>query len=112
MNEVHSMTTGADPLIEESRWLTAALQERAHEIWIWCFSPRERIDYIRKNRSQFEFHSYGHLVDVVRGRCFNGCALKLINWRNRVRVNMWRAASAFCIATWSLIIFIAIWLLS
>lgn len=89
---------------------SSAASQEAHalEIWIWCFSPGERLKYIRRHRSQFEFSSYVQMLDVVRGRRFIGCALTLINWRNRVRANTWRAALIFCIVSWALIIFVGV----
>ena len=74
--------------------------DEAQNIWAYCFSPRERIKYIRKNRSQFEFHDYRQMVRVVRGHCFTGCASELVNLRRRFRVRAWRLALLFCVATW------------
>ncbi|MCP3460620.1 hypothetical protein [Bradyrhizobium sp. CCGUVB23] len=80
-------------------------QEQAKNIWADCFAPQDRIKYIRKNRSQFEFRDYNQMMDVVRGRCFTGCALELVNWRNRFRVRAWRVVLLFCLATWMAIVF-------
>ncbi|MGV7218035.1 hypothetical protein [Bradyrhizobium sp. UFLA05-112] len=79
-------------------------QEEAENIWAYCFSPQDRIKYIRKNRSQFEFHDYSQMVGVVRGRCFTGSASELVNWRRRFRVWAWRAVLLFCVATWVTIV--------
>lgn len=87
-------------------------QERAQNIWAYCFSPQDRIKYIRKNRQQFEFHDYRQMVDVVRGRCFTGCASDLVSWRRQVRVSAWRFALLFCVATWIAIVLAVIRALS
>ncbi len=77
----------------------------ALDIWTWCLSPQERINYIRKHRSQFRFDSYGQMIGVVRGHCFSGYASELIKWRNRFRANTWRAAVLFCAGTWAILIY-------
>ncbi|MCP3380499.1 MULTISPECIES: hypothetical protein [unclassified Bradyrhizobium] len=80
-------------------------QERAKKIWAGCFAPQDRIKYIRKKRSQFEFRDISQMMDVVRGRCFTGCASELVNWRNRFRARAWRVVLLFCLATWLAIVF-------
>lgn len=90
---------------------TPNLEQQAAEpldIWTWCLSPQERINYIRKHRPQFRFDSYGQMVDVVRGHCFSGCASELIKWRNRFRANTWRAVVLFCVGTWAFLIYAAL----
>ncbi|MGY8669308.1 hypothetical protein Q3C01_44200 [Bradyrhizobium sp. UFLA05-109] len=80
-------------------------QEKAQKIWADCFSPQDRIKYIRKNRSEFKFRNYNQMMEVVLGRCFTGCASELVSWRNRFRVRAWRVVLLFCVATWVAIIF-------
>lgn len=49
--------------------------------WIWreAYSVSERIKYIREHPSQFEFRSRREVLDVVRGKYFNGYASELIS---------------------------------
>jgi hypothetical protein len=52
--------------------------EEAHRVWKDCYSPKERIEYIRENRSQFDFPSFAYMLSCVRGECFSGYASELI----------------------------------
>lgn len=103
----HSIVTPAAdyPLANNCGRYKEDEQEKAKNIWADCFAPQDRIQYIRKNRSQFEFRNYNQMMDVVRGRCFTGCASELVNWRNRFRVRAWRVVLLFCLATWVAIVF-------
>jgi hypothetical protein len=65
------------PVIDESHW-SEIEQEEADETWRNCYSPQDRIDYIRKFRSQFEFHDYADLIGCVRGKYFAGYASELL----------------------------------
>lgn len=53
--------------------------EAANRVWADCYSPKERIKYIRENSSQFEFHDYGDLLGCARGKYFAGYASQLLN---------------------------------
>ena len=53
-------------------------QEEATEIWSGCYDWRERIEYIRKNISEFEFHDFRDMIGCVRGQYFSGYASELI----------------------------------
>ena len=57
--------------------------EREHkaacEVWRTCYDPRERIEYIRKHRSQFEFRGMADLLGCVRGHYFAGYDNELIS---------------------------------
>lgn len=52
--------------------------EEAQRVWKDCYSPQERIDYIREHRSQFEFHGFLDMLGCVRGEYFAGYASELI----------------------------------
>jgi hypothetical protein len=52
--------------------------EEANETWANCYNAKERIAYIRKNRSQFEFRSFGDMLECVRGKYFAGYASELL----------------------------------
>lgn len=54
-------------------------QEEATETWKNCYDPKERIEYIREHRSQFEFHNFADLMACIRGRYFAGYASELIS---------------------------------
>jgi hypothetical protein len=66
------------PVIDESHWSELETEE-AHEVWANCYSPQERIAYIREYRDQFEFHDYSDLLGCARGKYFAGYASELIN---------------------------------
>ena len=52
--------------------------EEADQVWANCYDSRERIEYIRENRNQFEFHNFADLMQCVRGEYFAGYAGDLI----------------------------------
>lgn len=54
-------------------------REEADSVWANCYSPGERLAYIRRYRDQFEFHDFGDLLDCVRGKYFAGYAFELIS---------------------------------
>lgn len=53
-------------------------QEEADETWKNCYNPKERIAYIRRYRSQFEFRDLADMLGCVRGNYFVGYASELI----------------------------------
>lgn len=65
------------PVVDEEKW-SQYEQEEADEVWKNCYDWEERVDYIRKYRSQFYFHDFRELLSVVRGEYFNGYAGELI----------------------------------
>ena len=65
------------PVIDESDW-SEREDEDAQEIWTNCYNDSERLAYIRKHRSQFEFSDYADLIGCVRGRYFAGYVSELI----------------------------------
>jgi hypothetical protein len=52
--------------------------EEANEVWANCYDAAERVAYIRKFRSQFQFHDFGDLLGCVRGKYFAGYASELL----------------------------------
>jgi hypothetical protein len=66
------------PVIDENHW-SELEQEDADETWRNCFDPRERVQYIRSHRSQFEFHGLSDLLACVRGKFFAGYASELLS---------------------------------
>ena len=66
------------PILDEERY-SKKEQEEADRIWSTCYDEKERISYIRDNRSQFEFHDFADLLAVARGKYFSGYANELIH---------------------------------
>lgn len=54
-------------------------QDEANATWRNCYTEKERIEYIRKHRSQFDFDSLSDILGCVRGAYFCGYASELIN---------------------------------
>lgn len=65
------------PILDEDHFSEVEIED-ANETWTRCFSDKERLDYIRKHRSQFEFYDYSDLIANVRGRYFSGYASELL----------------------------------
>lgn len=66
------------PVVNEDLW-SQYEQEEADLVWRDCYDPSERIDYIRRHRSQFEFQGFADLIGCVRGKYFAGYASELIS---------------------------------
>lgn len=52
--------------------------DEANEIWRNCYNPKERVEYIRKHKSEFSFHNFIELLHCVRGLFFGGLDSELI----------------------------------
>jgi hypothetical protein len=52
--------------------------EEANETWR-SYRDAERIDYMRKNREQFEFRSFADMLSCARGKYFAGYASELLS---------------------------------
>ncbi len=50
----------------------------ADQVWEQCYKTDARIEYIRDNRSQFEFQSFADMLGCVRGKYFAGYASELL----------------------------------
>lgn len=66
------------PVVDENLWSEYEYDE-ANETWRNCFDPKERVAYIRKHRSQFEFRDYRDMLSCVRGQYFAGYASELLS---------------------------------
>ena len=53
-------------------------EEEAESVWRDCYTTRDRIDYIRDNREQFEFRNLEEMAACVRGKFFAGCPSDLL----------------------------------
>lgn len=65
------------PVFDEADWCRLE-SELADQAWRDCYDPTERIAYIRRNRSQFDFRDFADLVQCVRGNYFAGYASELL----------------------------------
>ena len=54
-------------------------QADADVVWRDCYTPRERVAYVRQHRSQFDFADWSDLRHCLRGEYFAGYAGELIN---------------------------------
>jgi hypothetical protein len=52
--------------------------EEAQEVWKSCYKNYDRLEYVRKHRSQFEFSSFEELLECVRGKFFSGYSSDLL----------------------------------
>jgi len=66
------------PLLDEDD-VSDRQNQAACDVWQHCYSQRERIEYIRKHRSQFEFNCWTDMLACVRGKYFTGYAGDLLD---------------------------------
>ena len=66
------------PVIDDMHYSQEESDE-ADETWRNCFRPKERLEYIREHRGQFEFRDFQDLIGCVRGNHFSGYASELLN---------------------------------
>ncbi len=66
------------PVLDESDY-SEREQAEADETWRNCYRDAQRLDYIRRHRSQFEFHTFADLLGCVRGKYFSGYASELLH---------------------------------
>jgi hypothetical protein len=66
------------PVLNEDDW-SELEQETADETWRQCFTPSDRVEYIRKFRDQFEFRDFRDMLGCVRGQYFAGYASELLS---------------------------------
>ncbi len=65
------------PVLDENDFSNLENDE-ANEVWRNCYSPSERIKYIREHTSQFEFRGFSDMLGCVRGKYFAGYASELL----------------------------------
>lgn len=66
------------PVLDENDF-SERENEEANQVWRNCYRERDRIEYIRKHRSQFEFRDFQDMLGCVRGNYFAGYASELIS---------------------------------
>src|SRR5690606_29707826 len=52
------------PVVDESDWSELEMEE-ANDVWRTCYSAADRLDYVRRHRDQFEFHSFRDLLGCI-----------------------------------------------
>jgi hypothetical protein len=77
--ELHrlAMDLQAYPVLDENRF-SEIEQEDADLTWKNCYSDKNRLEYIRQHRDDFEFRSFVDMLGCVRGKYFAGSASKLL----------------------------------
>lgn len=65
------------PILDEGHY-SELEQTDANETWAQCYRPSDRLDYVRRNRYQFDFAGYADLIGCIRGRYFAGYASELL----------------------------------
>lgn len=66
------------PVLDENDW-SEREQASANTVWRDCYGWRERVRYIEKHRSQFDFYDLADMINCVRGKYFSGYASELLN---------------------------------
>lgn len=66
------------PVVNEEHFSQVETDD-ANETWKNCYRPKERLEWIRRHRSQFEFHDFADMLNCVRGKYFAGYASELLN---------------------------------
>lgn len=66
------------PVLDDDA-LSTLESEEADTIWRDCYNDKERIDYMRRYRSQFEAQSLADLLGCARGKYFLGYSSELVN---------------------------------
>jgi hypothetical protein len=65
------------PVLDENDLSELELEE-ANETWKNCYDVAERVAYVRKYRSQFDFRDFADLLGCMRGNYFAGYASELL----------------------------------
>lgn len=66
------------PVLDEEHYCQLETEE-ANEVWKNCYRPNERVEYVRKHRSQFEFRGLADMLGCIRGNYFAGYASELLH---------------------------------
>jgi hypothetical protein len=57
---------------------SALEQEEADRVWCENYNARERLEYVRRHRGQFDFRNFTDMLGCLRGKYFSGYASELI----------------------------------
>lgn len=66
------------PILDENHH-SELENDEAQSVWKDCYNDSERVAYIRRHRSQFDFNDFAQLMAVARGKYFNGYASELVS---------------------------------
>lgn len=66
------------PVLDEELFSQYETDE-ADTVWRDCYRPKERAEYVRRHRSQFEFRDFADMLNCLRGKYFAGYASELLN---------------------------------
>ena len=55
------------PVLDESDFSEREYEE-ANSVWESCYNVKERIEYVRENRCQFEFNGFADMLACIRGK--------------------------------------------
>lgn len=69
---------GIYPILDEDDF-SRREDQSAQTVWRDNYNLKERLDYIRRQRRQFEFRSFADLLGCVRGRYFAGHASEILH---------------------------------
>ena len=53
--------------------------EESQRVWRECYRTKDRLEYVRDHRDQFDFRSFAEMLACVRGHFFAGYASELLN---------------------------------
>lgn len=65
------------PVLDENDFSERESKE-ADRVWLECYNKKERVEYIREHRSQFEFRDVKDLIGCINGEYFAGYASELV----------------------------------
>lgn len=66
------------PVINDDHWTELEYAD-AQEVWANCYSPSERIAFMREHTIDHHFESFGELRSSIRGEFFAGYASDLLS---------------------------------
>lgn len=69
----------ADYPVLDDEHFSCEESEEASEVWQNCYDEKQRLQYIRENKYQFEFNDFNDLLNCVRGKYFAGYASELLS---------------------------------
>lgn len=65
------------PVIDDEHCSELEMED-ANTTWAQCFDDSERLAYVRRYRSRFEFRDYADMIGCIRGKWFSGYASDLL----------------------------------
>ena len=68
------------PILDEDDYSERCL-EVAQQVWRDCYRTQDRLAYIKKHRSEFDFHGFAELLGCVRGSYFSGDHMSMAEWQ-------------------------------